>query len=98
MPNVEIFCSPLCGACEEAKEYFRGRGIEYTCREVRWDPQADDWADSENAQRMKQLCDNADFVPQILINGQHVNGWRALKELIQNGKIDTLIATHPSSP
>ena len=86
MPNVKIFSSPMCGACEEAKSYFKEKNIPFESFEVRWDSAKDEWADSENARLMHELCGEAEFVPQIVINGHHVNGWVELQKKINPAK------------
>jgi glutaredoxin len=91
MLNVEIFCAPMCGACEEAKDYFQGRGISFTSTEVRWDAENDRWVDSENSRRMLKMCGEIDFVPQIFVNDRHIKGWRGLTELIKSGEIDSIL-------
>ncbi|OGV62662.1 MAG: hypothetical protein A2498_14730 [Lentisphaerae bacterium RIFOXYC12_FULL_60_16] len=84
--DVVIFYAPMCGLCHKAMDYFKERGITYEAVEVRW--KGEDWEDTPNARRMKALCGDVDFVPQILIRGRHIPGWRNLEPMIESGELE----------
>lgn len=90
MPNVEIFTAPMCSLCDEAKDFFRSRGIPFSAHELRWSGEG--WEDSEAARELARRCGPVDFVPQIFINGRHIAGWRTLAELIRTGEVEALLA------
>ncbi len=92
-PHIEIFYAEVCGLCHKAMDYFRGRNLEVTTREVHWDSQADAFVDSVNTRDMKERCGDIDFVPQIFINGKHIPGWKTLEPMIESGEIEQWLAT-----
>ena len=81
----------MCWACDEAKRYFKECDISFKTSEVKWDAEKDEWVDSENARRMRKMCGDLDFIPQILINDRHIQGWKELQELIQSGEIESIL-------
>jgi len=89
MPRIEIFYSQLCGACHDAMDYFKGRGVPFESYEVTW--RDGDWLDDENGRRFKTHFGTADFVPQIMIGDRHVKGWKELSSLIDSGEIDDVL-------
>jgi len=90
MVDVLIFYAPMCGLCHEAMDYFKAQGIPFEACEVKWS--GDGWEDSPNARRMKELCGDVDFVPQIIINGRHIKGWRSLEPMIKSGELKQLLS------
>ncbi|WKZ27122.1 MAG: glutaredoxin domain-containing protein [Candidatus Paceibacterota bacterium] len=66
MPKITIYSTPWCGYCQQAKEYFKTKGWEYTEKDV----QADAVAREEMINKTGQLG-----VPVIDINGKIVIGF-----------------------
>lgn len=64
--NVEVYTTPTCGYCHQAKEYLRQRGIPF----VEHDVSRDRAAASEMVQRTGQMG-----VPVIVIDGETVVGF-----------------------
>ncbi|MDP6490738.1 MAG: hypothetical protein QGH42_11395 [Kiritimatiellia bacterium] len=89
MPKIEIYYSQLCGACHDAMDYFKGRGIPFESYEVKW--REGDWADDDNGRRFKARFGTADFVPQMMIGDRHIKGWKELSALIESGEIDHML-------
>lgn len=94
-PDVVIFYAERCDLCHRAMDHFRERGIPFEAVEVAW--KGEDWEDSPNARRMKALCGDVDFVPQILVRGYHIPGWRQLEPMIESGELERLIRD-PAGP
>jgi glutaredoxin len=93
MAEVEIFYSQMCGLCHKAMDFFREKDVAFDAHEVEW--QGGGWKDTPAARRMRQLCGDVDFVPQILIRGRHIKGWRTLEPMIESGEILTLLGDRP---
>jgi len=64
--NLEIYTTPTCGYCHQAKNYFRNKNIPFTDYNVA--------EDHEAAQRMVQLTGQRG-VPVITIDSEHVIGF-----------------------
>ncbi len=89
-PEIEVFFSPMCDLCHRAIDYFVQRGHAVKTHEVRW--RDGEWVDSPESRRMKALCgDDVDFVPQILIDGRPVHGWRQMATMIDSGELAKLL-------
>ena len=89
MAEVEIFYGQMCDLCHKAMDFFREKGVPFTAHEVVWS--GGGWQDTPASRRMKDLCGDVDFVPQIVIRGRHIKGWRALEAMIESGKILELL-------
>lgn len=89
MANVIVFYAQMCGLCHKAMDYFKEKGIPFDAYEVKW--KGDGWEDSPNVRLMKKMCGDVDFVPQIIINGRHIKGWKNLEPMIKSGELDKLL-------
>jgi glutaredoxin len=75
--NVEIYETSWCGYCNQAKKFFRSRGIDFVTYDIEKDEQA--------ARRMRSLT-NLQAVPFVVINGQGISGYSvaAYEQALQN--------------
>lgn len=89
MANVIIFYAQMCSLCHKAMDHFKEKKIPFESYEVQW--KGDGWVDSPNARLMKKMCGDVDFVPQIIINGKHIKGWKKLEPMIKSGEIDRFL-------
>ena len=89
MADVKVFYAQMCGACHKAMDYFKENGIEFDAIEVKWT--GDGWEDSENSRMMLELCGDIDFVPQIIVKGTHIKGWRVLEPMLESGEFQKLL-------
>jgi glutaredoxin 3 len=64
--KVEIYTTPTCGYCHQAKKYFQSKNVPYVEHDVASDRQA--------AQRMVQLTGQMG-VPVITIEGENIIGF-----------------------
>lgn len=87
--EVIVFYAQMCGLCHKAMDYFKAKNIPFEAIEVKW--QGDGWVDDPNARRMRELCGDVDFVPQIIIRGRHIKGWRTLEPMIESGELEKLL-------
>jgi glutaredoxin len=89
MAEVEIFYAQMCGLCHKAMDFFREQGVPFIAHEVVWTGSG--WKDTPAARLMRERCGDVDFVPQILIRGKHIKGWRTLEPMIESGEILKLL-------
>jgi glutaredoxin-like YruB-family protein len=65
-PQVEIYVTSWCPYCDQAKAFFRSRGIRYAVFDVEKD---------ENARRRMMRLSSSRAVPFVMINGQTISGF-----------------------
>ncbi len=85
MANITIYTSAWCPYCIRAKQLLTQKGV--TFQEISVDGKPDVRAE------MSQKA-NSNSVPQIWINDFHVGGCDDLFALENEGKLDSLLATH----
>lgn len=85
MTNITIYTSAWCPYCIRAKQLLAQKGV--TFQEISVDGKPDVRAE------MSQKA-NSNSVPQIWINDFHVGGCDDLFALENEGKLDSLLATH----
>jgi glutaredoxin 3 len=83
MPPVEIYTTPYCPYCLDAKALLKKKGVAFTEFDVS--------RDRELRSQMVQRANGRMTVPQIFIGRQHVGGCDDLYELEGAGKLDTLL-------
>ena len=94
MIEIEIYYSSVCGLCTKTLDFFRSKNVTFTARAVTWDEQNDEFAASENREKMYKRCGvKIDFVPQIFIGDKYIPGWRKLEPIIESREIDTLLSS-----
>ena len=59
--QITLYCRPLCGWCEEAKEYLKKRGLPFSAVDVSRDPAAN--------QEMIRLSGQS-YVPTLVADGR----------------------------
>jgi glutaredoxin 3 len=65
--KVKIYTTPTCHYCNQAKEYFTEKGIEFEAFDVS--------ANSEALKEMKDLTGGARSVPVIAVNDSVIIGF-----------------------
>ncbi|MFN2459968.1 MAG: glutaredoxin family protein [Candidatus Velthaea sp.] len=66
--TIDIYESPTCPYCREARAHFDGRGLVYTVHDAQNDPEA--------RRRMFSYTNDDPTVPAILVDGAYVqSGW-----------------------
>ncbi|HXY74892.1 MAG TPA: Uxx-star family glutaredoxin-like (seleno)protein [Dehalococcoidales bacterium] len=80
--SVEIYTSPTCGYCHQAKQYFKANNIPFIEHDVA--------SDREAAQRMVKLTGQMG-VPVIIIDGEIIIGFDLprLQQLLANRKAES---------
>jgi glutaredoxin 3 len=72
--KIEIFSKTDCPYCQDAKAFLKGHGIPYT------ETVLDDF-DARNAMYDRfGLVSSARTVPQIVVDGSRIGGFRELKK------------------
>ena len=83
MAIVEIYTSPLCGFCYQAKTLLNRKGIDFD--------EIDLAAHPDRRQEMITRANGRQTVPQIFINDAHIGGCDDLFGLDTEGKLDQLL-------
>ena len=66
--RLELYVSPTCPYCAEAREYYDACGVEYQVHDAQNDPAA--------RARMLAYSDGDPTVPVIVVDGKYVrSGW-----------------------
>ncbi|MEE2769459.1 MAG: glutaredoxin 3 [Pseudomonadota bacterium] len=79
---IEIYTTQMCPYCDQAKNLFKDKGLDYN--EIR--------VDSDPA-KMTEMLERSQrrTVPQIFINEHHVGGFDDLKQLVEANRLDDLL-------
>ncbi len=85
MKQVEIYTTPICGYCANAKRLLQKKGVSYAETNVMVRPAKRD--------QMMQRAKGRSSVPQIFIGGEHIGGCDELYALERNGKLDAMLKT-----
>jgi glutaredoxin 3 len=89
MPPVEIYTTPFCPYCMDAKALLKKKNVAFT--------EIDVSRDRTLRMAMMQRSHGRTTVPQIFIGSAHVGGCDDLYELDGRGKLDELL-NEPASP
>jgi glutaredoxin 3 len=84
MPQVEIYTTPYCPYCHEAKALLREKNIPFIEHDVS--------RDRELRSKMTARANGRTTVPQIFIGATHVGGCDELYALDDAGELDSLLA------
>jgi glutaredoxin 3 len=84
MKTVEIYTTPYCPYCTDAKRLLVSKGAHFQEIDVSRDP--------DQRKTMVQRAKGARTVPQIFIGGQHVGGSDELHDLDYRRKLDPILA------
>lgn len=84
MQPVEIYTSPLCGFCHQAKHLLSSKGVNFLEVNVLAHP--------ERKPEMIERARGSRTVPQIFVGNVHVGGCDDLFALERAGKLDALLS------
>jgi len=84
MPPVEIYTTPYCPYCHEAKYLLREKNVPFIEYDVS--------RDRELRSKMIARANGRTTVPQIFIGTTHVGGCDELYALEDAGRLDSLLA------
>ncbi len=82
MARIEVYTTPSCPYCIQAKRLLQARGLAYE----EFDVARDDALRADVMQRSGRRT-----VPQIFIDGKSIGGYEELAELDASGELRTLI-------
>lgn len=85
MPDIEIYTTPYCPYCLDAKALLNKKGVAFTELDVS--------RDRDLRQHMVQRAQGRTTVPQIFIGEIHVGGCDDLYALEGAGGLDPLLAS-----
>ncbi len=83
MAKVEIYTTPICGFCHNAKTLLKKKGVAFTEYNVMFD--------GAKRGEMISRAGGRTTVPQIFIDGKHVGGCDDLFDLEFDDKLDPLL-------
>jgi glutaredoxin 3 len=83
MPPVEIYTTPYCPFCLDAKALLNNKSVAFT--------EIDVSRDRALRAQMMQRANGRSTVPQIFIGATHVGGCDDLYMLEDEGKLDPLL-------
>ena len=89
MPPVEIYTTPYCPFCLDAKALLKQKNVPFT--------EIDVSSDRTMRQAMTARAQGRTTVPQIFIGATHVGGCDDLYALEDAGKLDPLLNGGPSA-
>ena len=87
--RIVVYSTPFCGYCGAAKRLLANKGFEVTEIDVMFDP--------EQRAKMMEKSGGRRTVPQIFIDGRHVDGFDDLSALDASGELDRLLAAKPDT-
>lgn len=82
MATVEVYSTPLCPHCEQAKLLLERRNIRYVVIDA---------SEPEARATMMDRAGGARSVPQVFIAGHHVGGFAELAALDRRGELEPLL-------
>ncbi len=83
MAKIEIYTTPFCGFCLQAKRLLDKKGVEYTEYNV--------LLRGGQRRQMIERSGGDHKVPQIFIDGKHIGGCDELYELDFDEELDPLL-------
>jgi glutaredoxin 3 len=83
MKKVVIYTGPRCNYCSAAKHLLNKKKVSYT--------EFDIAIDSSKLKEMQERTKGARTIPQIFIGETHVGGYKELKSLEIEGKLNSLL-------
>lgn len=83
MAVVEIYTTPFCPFCHQAKALLNKKGVDYT--------EIDVFLSRKKRAEMIERADGKRKVPQIFIDGKGMGGSDELYELEFDGELDSLL-------
>ena len=83
MKTITMYSGPRCNFCDAAKRLLSRNNLKYDEIDVSSkDGLRDEMIKKSNGRRT---------IPQIFFNDQHIGGYRELRDLEKNGKLNNLL-------
>jgi glutaredoxin 3 len=83
MSEITVYSTDPCSFCARVKGMLRARGVEYSEVNLSKDPQGR----VELASRTGMMT-----FPQVLIDGELLGGYAEVREAMESGRLDELLA------
>ena len=87
MAKVEIYTTPVCGYCVQAKRLLNRKGVAFEEIDVSRNPQL--------RRTMIQMAGGRLTVPQIFVDGKHIGDCDEIYAFERAGKLDALLDPRP---
>lgn len=76
--KIEIFSTPQCSYCNQAKEILDRRGVTYSDFDI---------SDPKHREELLRRLPRAKAIPQIFVDGDHIGGYEDLRQLVDTGQV-----------
>ena len=83
MANIEIYTSPFCGFCYQAKSLLNDKGVDYIEIDIISHP--------KRHSEMIRRAGGLQTVPQIFVDNRHIGGCDDLYELEVKDKLNSIL-------
>ena len=83
MTKIEVYTSPFCGFCHQAKDLLEEKGAVFN--------EIDIVAEPNRLEEMLKRANGQRTVPQVFIDNNHIGGCDDLYSLNARGKLDALL-------
>ena len=83
MANIEIYTTPFCGFCYQAKSLLNDKRVDYI--------EVDIISQPKRHSEMIERAGGLQTVPQIFIDNQHIGGCDELYELEAKDNLDSIL-------
>ena len=83
MANIEIYTTPFCGFCYQAKSLLNDKRVDYI--------EVDIISQPKRHSEMIERAGGLQTVPQIFIDNQHIGGCDELYELEAKDKLNSIL-------
>jgi glutaredoxin 3 len=83
LANIEIYTTPFCGFCYQAKSLLNDKGVDYI--------EVDIISQPKRHSEMIERAGGLQTVPQIFIDNQHIGGCDELYELEAKDKLNSIL-------
>ena len=83
MTKIEVYTSPFCGFCHQAKDLLEEKGAVFNEINIVAEP--------NRHEEMLKRANGQRTVPQIFIDNNHIGGCDDLYSLNARGKLDALL-------
>ncbi len=84
MTKIQVYTTTYCPYCVRAKNLLKNKGLAFE--------EIDVTDDDALRARMVEIAGGRRTVPEIFVNGKIIGGYDELKELDDQGKLETLLA------
>ena len=83
MANIEIYTTPFCPFCSQAKRLLASKGVKF--KEI------DVMMSASKRRKMSEMAGGSTSVPQIFVDGKHIGDCDGIHAMDARGQLDPVI-------